>query len=95
MGRIREDVPQEKPIAIPKNSLETIRVSIREYNGHTFADLGICHGNGNACRSTHRGITFSPRAWSVLMCGVRQLDEKLRETGLVQQQGEAGEEAVA
>lgn len=93
MEKIADSPTEEKPterdfIAIPKNSLEELRLSIREYGGHTFADLRTYYrddDSGEMCPS-RKGVTVSPDTWPLFRCALDQLDEQLQRSGLLEEE---------
>jgi hypothetical protein len=49
---------------LPKNSRETIRLSLREYKGHRFVDLRIFfNDDGKDSIATRKGLAVSPTLW--------------------------------
>ena len=46
---------------IQKNDFSTIRIAIREFNGHTYLDLRIyVRGDDNEFLPTRKGVTLDP-----------------------------------
>ena len=84
MTKIIESTTSDKPIIIPRNSLERIHLAIREYNGRLFVDARIHYRNEDGeWKPTKKGITVSPEIWPEFIAAVQQLDGQLREQGLV------------
>jgi hypothetical protein len=90
MEKITDCPAEEKPISVPKNSLEEIRLSVREYGGYPFADLRIYYrGDNGEARPSRKGLTVSPRLWPAFVDSLHRLEDELERCGLlVEEEGD-------
>lgn len=85
MRNLAEISPSSKPIVIPKNSREELRLSIGAYAGHDYADLRLFYRDDDTgeMRPSKKGLTVSPERWTAFREGVDQLEDEMRARGLL------------
>lgn len=71
-------------ITIQKNASEQIRLALREYEGRAFVDLRLFfRTDADEWQPTKKGLTLSPLKWPAFRQAIDQLDEEMRERGLL------------
>ncbi|MCC7261582.1 MAG: transcriptional coactivator p15/PC4 family protein [Candidatus Latescibacteria bacterium] len=85
MEKVAGRPSDSKPIILPKNSREELRLSLAEFNGHPYVDLRVYYRDDESgeMRPSRSGITVSPTRWPAFMAGLQQLDEALEQCGLL------------
>ena len=85
MQNITESTRFIKPIR--KNSFEQIQIGVREYRGHTFADLRIHYrDDAGEWKPSNKGVTISPATWPEFRAAIDQLEEELERCGLLERE---------
>lgn len=63
---------------LPKNPLEKLCISLREYQGHPFIDIRLYFlGDDEQWHPTKKGITVSPSQWEEFVIAVGEVQAHL------------------
>jgi hypothetical protein len=69
---------------LSKNSREAIKFSLREYQGHKFADLRIyVQEDGKAQVPTKKGLAVNPTLWREFKKALEQLEAAMIQDGWI------------
>ena len=73
----------DKPVCeIPKNSRETIRFRLGEYQGHKFVDMRVfAIEEGKAPAPTKKGLAVSPALWPQFKAALGKLEQAIIAAG--------------
>lgn len=72
---------------LPKNSKETIRFCLGEYNGHKFVDMRVWMTEaGKDPAPTKKGLAVSPSLWPQFRAAMGKVDAELVKDGWLDQE---------
>lgn len=71
-------------IVISRSTLEELRLSLAEFNGHRYVDLRLYYrADSGEMRPNRKGITVPPDRWPAFRQALDQLEAQMRERGLL------------
>lgn len=66
-----------------KNSMDTIKISLHEYNGSRYVDIRTWRKfEDDSMRPMVKGVRFNSELWEEFVRGVHKVDEGLNERGM-------------
>lgn len=84
MGNLTHSAATNKPVIVPKNSVEELRMALDEYRGHPYADIRIYYrADDSTMKPSRKGITVSPDHWPAFVDGLHRLEEQMDRRGLL------------
>ena len=71
---------------VSKNSQETIRFSVSEFKGKSYADMRVYFQDDHGeLKPTRKGLTISPDIWPQFAEGIERLGAELSDRGLLEE----------